>query len=159
MISLCRITVVKFYSTGFSVHWHLVFPYYHWPAPATSCSLHHSLLNPLHRQQSHFSGFVSTWCAGFVFPHHLEYSPLSASTSCPSANLFMASPWQQGRGAACSGNGSSGVHLEDPAQPFLQSSKAWPEHSKHHTACNAVIPREPKIMEASELFPFKAMCS
>lgn len=142
MIFSCRIAIVKFYSTGFLVHWHLVLPYYHWCGTAMSCSLHHSLLNPLHRQWLHFSGFIGIthfmcWiCLSSSFWNNAILLPLSASTSCPSANLMlMASPLQQGRGAACPGNCSSGIHLQHPAQPFLQSSKAWTHQISQSLQC------------------------
>lgn len=123
------------YSTGFLVHWHLVLPYYHCSGTAMSCSLHYWLLNPLHRHWLHFSGFISIthfmcWvCLSLSLWNNPILLHLSPSISCPSASLLMASPLKQGRGAACPGNCSSGIHLQEAAQPFLQSSKAWTEQT------------------------------
>lgn len=95
MIFSHRITIVKFYSIGFVVDWHLVFPYYHWSGTAMSCSLHHSLLNPL--PGSDYISVVSltsvTACAGFAFPHDFGIIPFSSLYQPPYAVPQQACSW------------------------------------------------------------------
>lgn len=126
----------------------------------------------LPRQQLNTSGFIRfsqfiCWiCLSSSLQYNLILLPLSASICCSSTSMFMTFTLQQGRGAVysvyysiwtqkfISGSSPDFVsHFWRTTRPALSS----PEYCKHYIACNAVIPRELEIMEASKLLPFKAI--
>lgn len=110
-------------------------------------------------------------CAGFAFPHHFSIISFSSLYQPPYAVPQHACSWHPlcrreeeeyilcitafGLRNSSSGSSPDFVSYFWRTRPVL----CLPEYCKHYIGCNAVIPRELEIMEASKLLPFKAMCS